>query len=94
MRGLRNVHDGTDIPETVLRAICGDLALPFDPSFAELFHTFDYVTGDFTRHREQQISPPGRRKLSPQILDEFRSSAAFGRILRATGYAEPDASEL
>jgi len=87
-------EDFVDRPETELRAICRDLALPFDPSFAKRFHTFDYVTGDFSRHQEQSISPPGRRMLLPQILDEFRSSAAFRRILNATGYADPDASEL
>ena len=87
-------EDFVDRPETELRAICRDLALPFDPSFAKRFHTFDYVTGDFSRHQEQSISPPGRRMLLPQILDEFRSSAAFRRILYTTGYADPDASEL
>ncbi len=86
-------EDFVDRPEMELRAICGDLALPFDPSFAERFHRFDYVTGDFSRHQEQAISHPRARKLSPQILDEFRSSAAFRRILDATGYAEPDASD-
>lgn len=86
-------EDFVEHPETQLRAICGSLALPFDPSFTERFHTFDYVTGDFTRHQEESISPPCRRKLSPKELDEFRSSAAFRRILRATGYAEPDAPE-
>lgn len=80
-------------PEMQLRAICGDLALPFDPSFTERFHTFDCVTGDFTRHHEKSISPPCRNMLPPQKLDEFRSSAAFRRILRTTGYAEPDGPE-
>ncbi|MEI9977157.1 MAG: hypothetical protein WDO73_36945 [Ignavibacteriota bacterium] len=82
-------EDFVDRPEAELRAICGDLALPFDLSFAKRFQAFDYVTGDFRRQQEQSISPPGRRKLSPRILDEFQSSAAFGRILSVTGYTEP-----
>jgi hypothetical protein len=86
-------EDFVACPEVRLRAICEALALPFDPSFAERFHTFDYVSGDFSRHQEKSISPPARRRLPPQILDEFRSSAAFRRILRATGYAEPSAPE-
>ena len=84
-------EDFVEHPAMQLRAICGDLALPFDPSFTERFHTFDYVTGDFTRHHEKSISPPRRRNLSPKELNEFRSSASFSRILRTTGYAEPDA---
>jgi hypothetical protein len=86
-------EDFVEDPRMQLRAICGDLALPFDPSFTERFHTFDYVTGDFTRHHEKSISLPSRRKLSPETLDEFRSCAAFRRILRTTGYAELDAPE-
>jgi hypothetical protein len=84
-------EDFVEHPSMQLRAICGDLALPFDPLFTERFHTFDYVTGDFTRHHEKSISPPCKRELSPSKLDEFRSSAAFRRILRTTGYAEVDA---
>jgi len=80
-------------PGTELQAICSDLALPFDPLFAERFHAFDYVTGDFTRHHEKAISPPQERSLSASILDDFRSSAAYRRILRATDYADPGVLE-
>jgi hypothetical protein len=86
-------EDFVERPVMQLQAICGDLAIPFDPSFTERFHTFDYVTGDFTRQREKSISLPCRKKLSPKELDEFRSSATFRRILRITGYAEPGAPE-
>src|SRR5207253_95434 len=59
--GTQHVYKYEDFvqkPEAELRAICKELELPFEPSFQETFHKFDYVTGDFTRHREQAISAP------------------------------------
>src|SRR6266436_2054528 len=38
-------EDFVQNPNSELRAICNDLALPFEPSFMERFHQFDSVTG-------------------------------------------------
>lgn len=73
-------------PQSELRAICGDLILPFEASFMEKFDKFDCVTGDLTRLREREISAPKRKVLAPALIDEFRSSPHFTCILQATGY--------
>ena len=54
----------------------------------ERFHKFDSITGNFTRLREQSISPPKRRAISSDEMDQFCSSRSFWRILSATGYSE------
>jgi hypothetical protein len=82
-------EDFVQHPVTELRAICGDLALPFEPSFIERFDKFDCVTGDLTRLREHAISAPKNKVLPPALMDEFRSSTNFRYILQATGYADP-----
>ena len=89
------VHQYEDFvaqPEDVLMSMCEDLSLLFDPAFHDRFHSFDYVTGDFTRHRENSISRPPRLRVPACVLDQFRSSASFRQILDATGYSEVPAS--
>src|SRR5947207_3437666 len=76
-------------PCVELRAICNDLALPFDPSFISRFYKFDCVTGDLTRKDEQAISAPKRKALPPAVMQAFRSSTSYEYILQATGYADP-----
>jgi hypothetical protein len=90
--GTKRVYKYEDFvrnPDTELRAICNDLVLTFEPAFIERFHKFDCVTGDLTRNHEQAISAPKRKVLSSALIDEFRSSASFEYILRATDYADP-----
>jgi hypothetical protein len=86
---LYKYEDFVRNPETELRAICGDLVLPFEPSFIERFHRFEYVTGDLTRLGEQAISLRERQALLPGLIDEFRRSTSFLYILQATGYKDP-----
>lgn len=93
LRGLRTItvhkyEDFVERPEAEFQAICRELHLPFDISFMERFHTFDSITGNMARLREQAISPPQRKAISPMVMDQFYSSNSFRRILRATGYAE------
>ncbi len=75
-------------PEAELQAICRDLCLPFEPLALGRFHTFDSVTGDFTRLRDEAISLPSKLPIASSTLNSFRASASFPRILSATGYAE------
>ena len=75
-------------PESCLQAICDDLSLPFDPGFSERFQSYDYVTGDFSRHQEKSISAPARRSIQPQALEEFHTCATYKLILSATGYQD------
>lgn len=86
---IHKYEDFVERPRSCLEAICDDLLLPFDPTFSERFQSFDYVTGDFSRHQEKSISAPTRRSLSPQALEEFRASGSFTLILSATGYPDP-----
>ena len=89
--GTKRVYKYEDFvqhPDTELRAICGDLALPFEPSFIEKFDKFDSVTGDLARLRERAISAPKKKVVPPASMDEFRSNPSFRYILQATGYAD------
>jgi hypothetical protein len=85
---IHKYEDFVQCPESCLQAICADLSLPFDPTFTERFHSFDYVTGDFTRHQEKSISVPAKRCVPLETLKEFRVNGAFRRILEVTGYPE------
>lgn len=74
-------------PENELRSICRDLALPFAPSFAERFHSFDAVTGDYTRLRETSISAPEKKQPSSEVLEEFLREESYREALALTEYA-------
>jgi hypothetical protein len=82
-------------PEAQFRAICEHLRLPFRPSFLERFHQFDSVTGNLVRLRDPSITLPARKVVAAEVMDAFRTSAAFHSILSKTGYsgaapAEPE----
>ncbi len=79
-------EDFVEEPQRCFQSMCDDLGLPFDPGFVERFHSFDSVTGDFSRHQEKSIVAPPRRSFSSDVLEEFAASAAFASILSATGY--------
>lgn len=85
-------EDFVQNPDAELRAICRDLALPFDASFIDRFHSFDHVTGDMTRLFEQSILRPKRKVLPGALIDEFRSSPSFEFIVQAIGYSESAAA--
>ena len=53
--------------------------LPFEPAFLEKFHTFDAVTGDFTRLRETTISPPQKKPIRLPISIDFTPARATPR---------------
>jgi hypothetical protein len=82
-------EDFVQNPHGVLRAICHDLALPFDPSFIHRFHRFNWVTGDMTRHGDQSISAPVRMNLPTAVIAQFDASKSFEYVLRATSYVRP-----
>lgn len=87
-KSIFKYEEFVDNPEGQLRAICGELDLPFTPSFIEGFHQFDYVTGDLKRLRDRSISL-SESKLPPRgALEEFRSSEIFRSILVKTGYSD------
>jgi hypothetical protein len=75
-------------PDAQMRAICKSLDLPFEPSFIESFHNFDFVTGDLMRLGETSISLPGKKPMAEPLIEEFRTSAAYESILGATGYED------
>ncbi|MGH9865363.1 MAG: hypothetical protein ACRD4H_08115 [Candidatus Acidiferrales bacterium] len=75
-------------PDTQMRAVCKSLYLPFEPSFIERFHNFDSVTGDLTRLGETSISLPKKKTMTKPLIEEFRASAVYRRILSATGYQD------
>ena len=88
---VRKYEDFLVNPEGEMRAICGDLMLPFEPAFLEKFHAYDGVTGDFTRLRETTISPPPRKPIPSSDLESFHASESYMEILRLTGYREESA---
>ena len=88
---VRKYEDFLLNPEREMRAICDDLMLPFEPAFLEKFHTFDAVTGDFTRMRETTISPPQKKPIPSADLDRFHASESYAEVLRLTGYREESA---
>ena len=86
---MNKYEDFVKTPDTQLRAICDDLALPFDSSFVDRFYKFDCVTGDMAHLRGKRISAPKKRVLPPGVMEEFQSNSLFSHILEDTGYADP-----
>lgn len=74
-------------PLAQMRRICHELVLPFDSSFVDRFYTFDRLTGDYTRIREQEISLPTHSTICKTDLEQFYSNEHFWKIVSATGYA-------
>jgi Sulfotransferase family len=81
-------EDFIDNPERQLRAICRKLGLEFASSFKNRFHTYDCVTGDFTRLHDESISAPAAKLAPPEVMEEFRSSRSYWSVLRKTGYRD------
>ncbi len=80
-------------PDAQLRRMCRKLHLPFAPEFREQFHQFDGVTGHFTRLRDESISPPARKSVPSEAMEEFLSSDSFHFILANTGYRQAFSAE-
>jgi hypothetical protein len=86
-------EDFISSPDDQLQRMCETLQLPFAPQFREQFHQFDGVTGDFTRLREESISPPPPKSLPSEVMEEFLSSKSFHVILANTGYRQAFSAE-
>lgn len=73
-------------PDEVLKRMCAELQVSFNPGFRELFPLIQ-LTGDSGR-RSSVIALPGRRPLSDQDLKEISSSLSYRILCNRLGYVQ------
>jgi hypothetical protein len=89
--GFHRYEDLTRDPQGVMKALCGDLELRFDRSFAARWREYTFVTGDVAGSRGgQSIQPVPRRPAAPDLLAKLAESADYRASLELLGYQHPE----
>jgi len=89
--GFYRYEDFTKDPDTVLRKICDELAMPFDAGYAEKWHAYTTITGDTNARvgrgaTKKTIEPMGRKPIDDELLEKFRANAEYQRACALLGY--------
>jgi hypothetical protein len=95
--GFYRYEDLTRDPKSVMKALCGDLQLRFDRTFAARWRDYTFVTGDVAGSRAgNEIRPVPRRPVAPELLTALAVNEDYRASLQLLGYqhAETVASPL
>ena len=89
--GFHRYEDLTRDPQGVMKALCGDLDLRFDRSFAARWREYTFVTGDVAGSRGgHAIQPVPRRPVAPDLLARLAENEDYRISLELLGYQHPD----
>jgi hypothetical protein len=89
--GFHRYEDLTRDPQGVMKALCGDLELRFDRSFAARWREYTFVTGDVAGSRGgQAIQPVPRRPAAPELLASLAENDDYRVSLELLGYQHPE----
>jgi hypothetical protein len=89
--GFHRYEDLTRDPQGVMKALCGDLELRFDRSFAARWREYTFVTGDVAGSRGgHSIQPVPRRPAAPELLATLADSEDYRVSLELLGYQHPE----
>ncbi|MFG0247018.1 MAG: hypothetical protein ACF8MF_13295 [Phycisphaerales bacterium JB052] len=90
--GFHRYEDFTRDPDTVLRAMCEELDLEFDPGYAQRWFEYTTITGDTQPglgrgSTKREIVEMPRREIDAGLLERFRANADYRAACELLGYA-------
>jgi hypothetical protein len=89
--GFHRYEDLTRDPKGVMKALCGDLQLRFDRTFAARWRDYTFVTGDVGGSRAgNEIRPVPRRPVAPEVLTALAGNDDYCASLQLLGYQHPE----
>ena len=89
--GFHRYEDFTKDPDTVLRAMCEELAIEFDPGYRDKWHKYTTITGDTVpslgrgSQKKEIVSMP-RKAVDEALVEQFRANADYVRACELMGY--------
>jgi len=89
--GFYRYEDFTKDPGSVLRSICDDLELPFDPDYPSKWYRYTTITGDTVPalgrgSMKKEIQSFPRKAIDDELLEAFRSNSDYQRACALLGY--------
>ena len=89
--GFYRYEDFTKDPDTVLKGICNDLDISFDPDYANKWQAFTHITGDTQPGLgrgsvKKTIEHFGRKPIDDNLLKAFRENADYQYACELLGY--------
>ncbi|MEX0877115.1 MAG: hypothetical protein WD114_06620 [Phycisphaerales bacterium] len=89
--GFHRYEDFTADPDTVLRAMCEELDLPFDASYRDKWASYTTITGDTTPTLgrgagRKEIIPMPRKPVDDALVERFRANADYRQACELLGY--------
>lgn len=89
--GFYRYEDFTRDPDSVLRSICEDLDVPFDPGYREKWHGYTTITGDTSPgigrgSVKKTIQSFDRKPIADELLASFQEHADYQRACELLGY--------
>ena len=89
--GFHRYEDFTADPDTVLRALCADLDLEFDPGYRDKWHRYTTITGDTVpslgrgSQKKEIVSMP-RKAVDEERMERFRANEDYQKACAIMGY--------
>lgn len=89
--GFHRYEDFTREPERVLRAMCDELEIGFDPGYADRWFAYTTITGDTQpglgrgSSRREIVELP-RKAVDAALLERFRGNAEYVKACALLGY--------
>lgn len=89
--GFHRYEDFTADPDTVLKAMCEELDLPFDAGYKDKWHAYTTITGDTVptlgrgSTKKEIVSMP-RKAIEPELLERFRANEDYRSACALLGY--------
>ena len=89
--GFYRYEDLTRDPNSVMKALCGDLELRFDRTFAARWRDYTFVTGDVAGSRGgNEIRPVPRRPVAGELLSALAANHDYRASLELLSYQHPE----
>jgi hypothetical protein len=86
--GFVRYEDLLERPDEVMRRLCGQLEIPFDPEFINKWHAYSTITGDINNPRSSnKIKMPPARPIDPDLREEFLAHEDYLRVCEMLGYS-------
>lgn len=84
--GFIRYEDFCSDPDNTLQKICAGLELDYDPTYAELWPEYRFVTGDESRSDDAKIGERKRPLADDELLMELQSNGEYHSALDILGY--------
>lgn len=86
--GFHRYEDFVANPASVLRALCGDLEVDYDPAWEQSWQAYDRVTGAGSGRAGDRISPLPRRDVPAELQTRLARDPVYRETLELLGYQD------